>query len=178
MEMRSPDEIRRSRAAEKLRKQRQAVRIAIVAYVVSAVFIAVGVWGMARNRALEASNAAEAASLRTVVADVTRVEQKTERQKGLEAPRTVWEADLAYAVDGSSYVATITYDTEVKVGTRDALVVYRDADGEYRVPTITSESESRFSNLFMVLSLILGAAIALGTTFAFFGELRSALQKK
>ena len=66
---------------------------------------------------------------------------------------------MLYIVDGNDYTGKRRVASSVQVGDPVSIEVYR-AGNTYREPTIRTEGELKAANLYPIVALVLGAALA------------------
>ena len=149
-----------SKKSEKaLAKVRANLRTTLLVFAIGVIFLALGIVGLVlNNKAFSSYQAAEAAQgIREVDGAITYAEKKTRSTDGKAT--TVYDVKYGYSVDGVDYTGKRRVASSVQVGDPVSVEVYRAGD-TYREPTIRTEGELKAANLYPIVALVLGAALA------------------
>ena len=157
---------------EKRRERRKkALKFVLIPYVFSLVMIGLGIWGLVRtNVALRAYQNSD--DVRNVEAKVTYVEVREEKDAVENTKKSVWDAKLAFTVEGKEYTGETRLYRAVKEGDPVTVEVYRTAKGTYEIPTVTSETGKGLSDILMYVALGVGILVFCGATVYLIDELK------
>ena len=149
-----------SKKSEKaLAKVRANLRTTILVFAIGVVFLALGITGLVLNHKAFSSYQAslDDGTVLEVDGTITYAEKKTRSADGKAT--TVYDVKYSYSVDGVDYTGKRRVASEVQVGDPVNIEVYR-AGNTYREPTIRTEGELKAANLYPIVALVLGAALA------------------
>ncbi len=130
---------------EERRKQerKESIRMAIIAGVVALLLIVGGIIGYFWIKS-KYNDYADSKDTRTVDAEVLSVEVHS-RKNEWDTKVFYWKAQVAYSVDGNEYKDEKEFSSEVKKGDIKKIEVYQNSKGEYRVPTVVSETGTQLT---------------------------------
>lgn len=149
-----------SKKSEKaLAKVRANLRTTILVIIVGLIFLALGITGLVLNHKAFSSYQVtlDDGTVLEVDGTVTYIDKKTRTVDGKAT--TVYDVKYTYIVDGKDYTGKRRVASEVQVGDPVSVEVYR-AGNTYREPTIRTEGELKAANLYPIVALVLGAALA------------------
>ena len=162
---------------KRLEKRKRAVRFVIVPLLFGLAMLILGIVGLAGNNSdFEAYQ--NSTDVRTVDATVTYAAIRQDKPLPGERPQDVWDADLTYTVEGTEYKGRERFYKEVKAGDTVRIEVYRTEKGTYEIPTATTETGNKLSNLLMYLAIGVGALVTAGSVFYLVDELRKTRKKQ
>ena len=153
-------EVVMSKKSEKaLAKVRANLRTTLLVFAIGVIFLALGIVGLVLNQNAFSSyqSSLEAGTVLEVDGIITYAEKKTRSDDG--KAMTVYDVKYRYEVDGKEYAGKRRVASEVQIGDPVSVEVYR-AGNTYREPTIRTEGELRAANLYPIVALVLGAALA------------------
>lgn len=162
--------------ARRAERRKKAVKTALIPLVFGLVMLGLGIFGLLRNNR-DLREYQNSADRREVEASVTYVEIKQDKPLPNELPEYYWDADLVFTVDGKEYKDEIRRYSELKQGDKLTVEVYQTGSGEYRIPTVKTETGNTLSNLLMYAAIAVGGVILLASLFYLFSELRAAKSK-
>ena len=162
---------------KRLEKRKTAIRFVIAPFVFGLAMLILGIVGLAGNNSdFEAYK--NSTDIRTVDATVTYAAIHQDKPLSGERPQDYWEAELRYTVEGTEYKGKDRFYKEVKAGDTVSIEVYRTEKGTYEIPTATTETGNKLSNLLMYLAIGVGALITAGSVFYLVDELRKTRKKQ
>lgn len=156
---------RADRKNRKREKIRDGIRNSVIIAVIGFVFLALGIAGLVGNGAKYAAYR-DSTERKTVEAEITYAEKKTREDETGKA-YGVYDVKLNYTADGREYSGKTRLYHPVKQGDTEKIEVYRTGRGEYRIPVITSREELILQDVIPLISVVVGALLAvIGTVMA------------
>ena len=149
-----------SKKSEKaLAKVRANLKTTILVIAIGVIFLTLGITGLVLNHNAFSSYrlSLDDGTVLDVDGTVTYIDKKTRTVDGKAT--TVYDVKYTYIVDGNDYTGKRRVASSVQVGDPVNIEVYR-AGNTYREPTIRTEGELKAANLYPIVALVLGAALA------------------
>ena len=158
---------RKMRRKEKLKSD---IRTSLIVSLVGLVFFVLGLAGVLLNqRQLKEYQNTE--KLVSVPAEITYAEIKSDKDEdGRQID--VYDAKLAFSVDGKDYTGKKRFDEPVQKGDIRSIEVYRTSSGDYRIPEIRNETDLLAKNVIMMFGIAAGAVLVSAGLFSVLRTLR------
>ncbi|MBQ3708071.1 MAG: DUF3592 domain-containing protein [Clostridia bacterium] len=149
---------RADRKNRKREKIRESIRNSVIAAVIGIVFLALGIVGIVGN-GRKYSAYRDSPDRQTVEAEITYAEPKTRKDETGKAYE-VCDVKLQYTADGREYNGKTRLYHRAQKGDTEEIEVYRTAQGEYRIPVITTREELLLHDVIPLISVVVGALLA------------------
>ena len=142
-----------------LAKLKANLRTTILVFAIGVIFLTLGITGLVLNHNAFSSyqTSLDDGTVLEVDGTVTYIDKKTRTVDGKAT--TVYDVKYGYSVDGVDYTGKRRVASSVQVGDPVSVEVYR-AGNTYREPTIRTEGELKAANLYPIVALVLGVALA------------------
>lgn len=124
-------------------KRKESIRMSIIAGVVALLLIIGGIIGYFWIKS-KYNDYADSKDVRNVDAEVLSVEVHS-RKNEYDTKVYYWKTKVAYTVNGTEYEDEKEFSSEVKKGDIKKIEVYQDSKGEYRVPSVVSETGTKLT---------------------------------
>ena len=140
-----------------LEREKKHAKEAFWLIVPAVIFLILGVVGLIQNGNY-LKEYEESEDIRTVEAVITDSKLKDDT-----AGERTWYAHLEYEIDGKTYNDGIYLFTwEADVGDKVKVEVYKRPNGKYVIPDVHDSGSLAIENIWMYISLVVGAGLMLG----------------
>ena len=155
----SAEGVMSKKSDRQLAKLKANLRTTILLIAIGVIFLTLGITGLVLNNNAFSSYrlSLDDGTVLEVDGTITYAEKKTRSADGKAT--TVYDVKYGYTVDGVDYTGKRRVASEVQVGDPVSVEVYR-AGNTYREPTIRTEGELKAANLYPIVALVLGVALA------------------